>query len=177
MRTISQPSSRLRAATAFLPRLPVEPVTTMRLRRAAMARLAAVALVWALRFLRLARRIDRGALGDRRHADVPPRAALHPFIGMGSDGDDIGAVRSARAFEGGLEFSDGRDVLRFRAHGPRVHGEIDAWRFAGPLGGGEEIVEFHAAFGRLQAVDDGEAAIIADDADDLVSGQNGRVNI
>ena len=123
------------------------------------------------------RRPDRRPIGHLGHADLPPRAALGPRVRVDVDDDDRGAVRRPRPLDRVGELGDVGDAASGAAHRRGVGGEVDRRPLPCDPHVGEQVVERRPALVDLQPVDDGEAAVVAQDHDHLVPGQHRRVQV
>jgi len=85
---------------------------------------------------------------------------------MRLQGNDVGAIAGARSPERRGELINRGDRLGRTTHRRGVGCEVDIDDLV-DAGIGDQVVERHATLVDLQAVDDGEAAVVADDDDQL----------
>src|SRR5712672_1909496 len=113
---------------------------------------------------------------DLWHADIPPGIARGPGEGVRDDGQNRGAIGIPGPVDGRTKIGEAFDLSCERTHGFGVLGKVHRERLfdAAIL---DQIVEACAALAVLQAIDHGIAAIVADDQDDLVAGENSRIDI
>ena len=70
--------------------------------------------------------LDRRAIGRLGHADLPPRPAFGPDVGVGLDDDHRRAIGRARPVERLAQLVDRGDRAHLAAERGGVGGEVDA---------------------------------------------------
>ena len=122
---------------------------------------------------------DGGGGGDRGGADFPPGVALGcpTFIRVDLHDDDGGFGGGFGALERRGQFGGGGDGFRQRAHRGGMGGEIDE-EGVGHCGAiGDEVVEAVLPGVVLQLVDDGKAAIVENEDDQLFLCENRGIDV
>ena len=110
------------------------------------------------------------------NADVPPGITRRPGMGVGGDDDHRRPVGLPGAIDRRFEIAQRSHMLGTGPHRFRVFGEIDGDQpfMAHIL---EQVVERRHALEGLQAIDHRIAAVVADDDDELVTGNDRGIHV
>src|SRR3954453_15814453 len=139
-------------------------------------RLDTDALVFGFGFVHAACDHHLVALADLGHAHFPPASTAGPLVVGDVDTDDVAAPRGLCPGERSGKTLEPFDMLGPRAESLGVLGKIDALQLL-VTSRVQQVVERLAALVDLQVVDGGEAAVVADDEDHLVSGEHRRIDV